>query len=96
MEFVEFQVKGSHSPEFKKLKSLFEEKVIKSFKDGERFICFVKEENKLMDTIFYEVEDIDGTIEGTLNSKYFFKITEFKNHSKRYNLLKQTLRITDK
>ncbi len=96
MELVEFQVKKGAAPQFKIKNSLFDETTIKVFKDGERFICFVTDEEKLMDTTYYSVEDVDGKMSGKINNKYFFKITEFKNHSKRFNLLKQQLKIKDK
>jgi hypothetical protein len=95
MELVEFQVKKGAAPEFKLKQSLFNEKQIKVFKDGERYICYVKDEKKLMDEVFYEVEDLEGTMTAVIGNKSFFKITEFKNHSKRFNLLKQQLKIKD-
>ena len=95
MNLVEFQVKKGATPQFKVKHSLFNEVQIMSFKDGERFICNQIDEKKLMNETFYEVEDLEGTIIGTINSNHFFKITEFKNHSKRFNLLKQQLKIKD-
>ena len=96
MNLVEFQVKGSAAPQFSIKFSLFNEKEIKVFKDGERFICNVLSEKPMMDRIFYEIEDVDGTFTGTIDNKYFHKITDLKNHSKRYTLLKTKLHIVDK
>lgn len=95
MEFAEFQVKKGAFVEFKISGSLFNEKEYKSFKDGERFICFISEEKLLMEKKFYEVEDTEHKLIGTISAESFFKITDFKNHSKRFNLLKQQLKIKD-
>lgn len=96
MEFVEFQVKQGAAVQYNVLKSLFDEKKILTYKDGERLICFVTNERILMDKKFYDIEDIDHTMQATVASDRFFKISEFKNHSKRFNMLKQQLKIKDK
>lgn len=95
MNLFEFQVKKSAAPEFKKKSFPFEEKGIKVFKDGERFICYVLSEENIMGKTYYNVEDVDGTIQLTINNEQFHKITDPKQFSKRFIALKQKLRIVD-
>ena len=48
-----------------------------------------------MGKTYYNVEDVDGTIQLTINNEQFHKITDPKQFSKRFIALKQKLRIVD-
>lgn len=95
MEFVEFQVKKGAAVQYSIIKSLFDEKKMVVYKDGERLICYVNNVQDLMGKKYYDIQDVDGTMTANICSDSFFKITDFKHHSKRFNFLKQSLKIKD-
>ena len=79
MEFAEFQVKNGAAPQFKVKKSLFDEKQIKVFKDGERFICFITNENILLGSKLVDyLISIVGVIVFTGLTAY--DVQKIKNH----------------
>jgi phage regulator Rha-like protein len=101
--YFEFQSKGSNAPVFDLKIPDFDSsclmapnKKIVYFKDGERLIAKVIEEQKdtLMNVTYMTVEDIHGNT-AVISSKNFHKITDPKQWSKKFKLFKLQNHIVD-
>jgi phage regulator Rha-like protein len=101
--YFEFQSKGSNAPVFDLKIPDFDSpcfmtpnKKIVYFKDGERLIAKVIEEQRdtLMNVTYMTVEDIHGNT-ATISSKNFHKITDPKQWSKKFKNFKLQNHIVD-